>query len=247
MLAGQSLIRAAELRAISTEYSRYVAATQSFRDKYFALPGDMTNAVAFWGTDPNGCPNNTVKTPRSQTCNGDGNGQIGNQRQSCCMGALNNEHFRFWQHLANAGLVEGSFSGVSDHTNSMGSLIHNQPRGKINNTGWAATFIGTVPSSGYVPGYEYVPGDYGNALLYGSVGTLVNSLVDYARISPEEMWNIDIKMDDGKPFLGRLRTVVGSSCEEFSPTLAQIGTVNYNLNTTFASGSTCVFVFANAF
>lgn len=39
ILAGQSLIRAAELRAVSTEYSRYITATQSFRDKYFAVPG----------------------------------------------------------------------------------------------------------------------------------------------------------------------------------------------------------------
>lgn len=36
ILAGQSLIRAAELRAVSTEYSRYATAVQSFRDKYFA-------------------------------------------------------------------------------------------------------------------------------------------------------------------------------------------------------------------
>ena len=40
ILAGQSLIRAAELRSISTDYSRYIAAVQAFRDKYFALPGD---------------------------------------------------------------------------------------------------------------------------------------------------------------------------------------------------------------
>ncbi len=32
ILAGQSLIRAAELRSVSTEYNRFVTATQSFRD-----------------------------------------------------------------------------------------------------------------------------------------------------------------------------------------------------------------------
>ena len=50
VLTGQSLIRAAELRSVSTEYSRYVASVHTFRDKYFALPGDMTNATQFWGT-----------------------------------------------------------------------------------------------------------------------------------------------------------------------------------------------------
>ena len=49
ILAGQSLIRAAELRSVATESQRYMAALNSFRDKYFALPGDMANATAFWG------------------------------------------------------------------------------------------------------------------------------------------------------------------------------------------------------
>src|SRR5438552_4058186 len=49
ILSGQSLIRAAELRSVTTEFSRYLAAVQSFKDKYFALPGDMANATAFWG------------------------------------------------------------------------------------------------------------------------------------------------------------------------------------------------------
>ena len=41
VLSGQSLIRAAELRAVSTEHSKFVTAMNSFRDKYFAAPGDM--------------------------------------------------------------------------------------------------------------------------------------------------------------------------------------------------------------
>jgi len=50
ILGGQALIRAAELRAVTTEYDRWVTATRTFQDKYFALPGDMTNATAFWGS-----------------------------------------------------------------------------------------------------------------------------------------------------------------------------------------------------
>lgn len=47
ILAGQSLIRAAELRAVSTEYNRHFTAIQSFRNRYMALPGDMNNATRF--------------------------------------------------------------------------------------------------------------------------------------------------------------------------------------------------------
>ena len=48
ILAGQSLIRAAELRSVTNEFQRYIVATQSFRDKYFAAPGDITDAHRFW-------------------------------------------------------------------------------------------------------------------------------------------------------------------------------------------------------
>ena len=52
VLSGQSLIRAAELRAATQEYQRYYTATQTFRDKYFAIPGDFNNAQAFWDSRP---------------------------------------------------------------------------------------------------------------------------------------------------------------------------------------------------
>lgn len=49
ILAGQSLIRAAELRSYITDVQRYPAAVNAFKDKYFAYPGDMANATKFWG------------------------------------------------------------------------------------------------------------------------------------------------------------------------------------------------------
>ncbi|MBY6117485.1 prepilin-type N-terminal cleavage/methylation domain-containing protein [Mameliella alba] len=50
VLTGQNLIRAAELRSVMTEFKTYQTAVMTFRDKYFALPRDMTNATDFfWG------------------------------------------------------------------------------------------------------------------------------------------------------------------------------------------------------
>ena len=109
ILSGQSLIRAAELRSFTTEYSKYVAAVNSFKDKYFQLPGDMPNATSFWGAahaTPATCLT-TVGTG-SQTCNGDGNGSISNAAAASQYG----EEYTFWQHLANAGLIEGSYTGI---------------------------------------------------------------------------------------------------------------------------------------
>jgi prepilin-type N-terminal cleavage/methylation domain-containing protein len=56
VLAGQSLIRAAQLRAVTAQVGQYAAASKTFRDKYFALPGDLPNATSFWPVNPSGCP-----------------------------------------------------------------------------------------------------------------------------------------------------------------------------------------------
>ena len=93
ILTGQSLIRASELRSVVTQIQGFQSAAYSFRDKYFAMPGDMRNAESFWGTDPNGCPTNTVQTTRTQTCNGDGDGVI--ERRT--VGTGSDERFRAWQ------------------------------------------------------------------------------------------------------------------------------------------------------
>jgi len=115
ILGGQSLIRAAEMRSISTEHARWVAAAQTFRDKYFALPGDMSNATKFWGTaDAASC--SLTSTGDARTCDGNGNGVL----NYSFSGNTAHEHFRFWQQLANAGLIEGNYSGTRNYLSTDG-------------------------------------------------------------------------------------------------------------------------------
>lgn len=199
ILAGQSLIRASELRAVSTEYQRYVAAMGTFRDKYFAAPGDMRNAAEFWliaGT----CPG-TSASPSSTaaTCNGNGDGTITALATGTCgTTSCGNEIFRAWQHLANAGLIEGTYNGVSNNataTTTIASIGTNVPRSKLGQAGWNIGSIGNVDLTSLI----YYEGTYGNALLYGA-GTA--ALTPTAVLKAEEAWNIDTKMDDGKPSTG---------------------------------------------
>ena len=48
VLTGQSLIRAAEIRSVSTQLEGVQTASFTFRDKYFAMPGDLVNPQNFW-------------------------------------------------------------------------------------------------------------------------------------------------------------------------------------------------------
>lgn len=115
VLAGQSLIRAAEMRSVSTDIGRYQAAVQTFKDKYLAIPGDMSNAVAFWGRHPATTSDNSLtwnvsesiawEAAASTTATNNGNG---NGYHDDWTGV---EALLAWQHLSNAGLISGQFKG----------------------------------------------------------------------------------------------------------------------------------------
>jgi type II secretory pathway pseudopilin PulG len=197
VLAGQSLIRAAELRAVSTEYSRYVAATQSFRDKYFALPGDMSNATQFWGrlnTNADCVTNSGAAGPNANgACDGNANGAL----NSVTTAGQSSERIQFWRQLAIAGLIEGSYSGLVG-TGGICTLGTDCPRSKMTNAGWGAHY--EPPNFAGNSGYYAM--DYGNLLRFGasSAGTIPSS----PTLKPEEAWNIDTKLDDGKPASGKV-------------------------------------------
>ncbi len=195
ILAGRSLIRASELRSVGTEYAQYRTAVASFRDKYFALPGDMTNATNFWGPAAN-CPGTNADTTAAvvATCNGNGDDVLRPNAVTA------NEWFRFWQHLANAGMVEGSYIGVADRASYNGeaaTIGWNVPASKLANAGWSAGRANDRD----ITDTSYFEGTYGNLLVFGAKNAVTWSSA--AVLTPAEAWNIDTKLDDGKPGTGR--------------------------------------------
>jgi hypothetical protein len=105
VLVGRDLIKAAQIRKVTTEIEKYRTAVWTFRDKFAALPGDMPNATNFWGTAPD-CTfaAGAGAGSYSGTCNGDGNGSIINTSSGGVNGI---EYMKFWQHLSLAGLIDG--------------------------------------------------------------------------------------------------------------------------------------------
>lgn len=202
ILAGQSLIRAAELRTVSTGLEKYKTAMNSFRDKYFGLPGDITNAVKFWQQAAGGVADgidaacvvldHTSPSTNARTCNGNGDGRVG----LTYMG----ERFRSVQQLANAGLIEGSYTGVTGPTSPYDAVPgKNILVGRISNTGYIMVDYGSYAADTT----NYFAGDYTNAILYGAASGYSPTNV---ALKPEELWNIDTKLDDGRPGTGVARS-----------------------------------------
>ena len=217
ILAGKSLIRAFELRSIAVDYNRYITASRAFRDKYFAIPGDMTNATSFWGvlagTGGDATCQGTAATDTA-TCNGDGDGVLRNPGISPNIA----EHFRYWQHLANAGLIEGRYSGFNSVGGSPSGRVPgtNVPFSKMrdaffyaqNGLGW--TTNASTNNDYYAGTASLFAGNYGKNLLYFGNATGSSSVADSQPLLPEEAWNIDSKMDDGQPTTGSVMAFKGN-------------------------------------
>ena len=241
ILTGQNLIRAAELRSVTTEYANHKTAINTFRDKYFSLPGDMTNATAFWGaahTTPATCPG-TAGTG-TETCDGDGDGDIEFPAGASEFG----ESFTFWQHMANAGLVEGNYTGVAAAGGVDDSIIGtNVPSSKLSSAGWSIEGIGSFD----ITDTDFYEGSYGNIFYFGA--KIPDEVTGAPILSPEEAWNIDTKLDDSKPGTGVLRIMenqgdatAGQGCTNADPSnaAALASTVDYDL---LSTGTECTLIF----
>ncbi len=225
VLSGQSLIHAAELRAVSTEYARYTSAIFAFREKYMALPGDMPNATLFWGKDDTNCTGDTGTAATPGTCNGNGDSIMGTTNAA----NTNAEIFRGWQHLARAGLIEGTYTGQSGPTtpSEWGVPGVNTPKSRFPNTGWNLWYGGNYPGDDH--SYKF---DYGNMLRFGPGQVL----------TPTELWNIDKKMDDGKPATGKIMAGYWATCTNSKSNSDYAGDYALSTNT-----PECTFTVVNAF
>lgn len=212
VIAGRSMVRSAELQAVAREYDTYLKATQEFIAKYSQLPGDFSTAQTLWGAPPGwlGCPMgywsgglSNEAWDNTQTCNGDGDGRIGSSTNA---GVLSNTHewWQTWQHLSNAGLIDGKYSGGVSSTSTAGEaqLLINVPSSKFAPGGWTMLYMQQIADSANLWGEA--TGGYGHILAFGkaSSGTYTRSPI----MTPSDALDIDRKLDDGRPGIGTVRT-----------------------------------------
>lgn len=227
ILAGQVLIHSAELRSVLKESEQYQVAVNSFKEKYFGLPGDIANATQFWGRADNGAFSGQCAAPLTntgsgkQTCNGNGDGVIYDSAGSVY------ERYRVWQHLSNAGLIIGSYNGVA----SGGGVVVgvNIPQSKSDAAGWDILVAGET-GSGLI-----ARAVYNNAMMLGVPGG--------SSFSPEDVWSIDGKVDDAKPMTGNVLVYNHTDCTNSGGNQNTLNAV-YNLD---SSDIRCNIIFNNAF
>lgn len=197
VLVGQDLIHAAQLRKVTTEFEILETATNTFRLKFNALPGDYNKAETIWGSDSN-CPNTAYNTTRKEaTCNGNSNKLIADANNRL-------ERYRFFQHLANAELIKGEYTGAQGPTGASDAVADlNIYASDVRNGGISITGFKSVIG-------PYLWGEYiGTILMYGRDRNQNNEGYDWAVLTPQEAHNIDKKMDDGLPGKGKIQVING--------------------------------------
>lgn len=200
ILGGRSLIHAAEIRSVISDYKQYKTAVDAFELQYGGWPGDIINATEYWGAadgaDGYGNDCYDVDSTDSQaTCNGNGNGRLlftDNVADSSAP-----EWYRAWQQLANAGLVNGQFSGTAAAA----------PRAALPGV--------NVPESAMGGGYTLMSfealasdpnwweGSYDGVQLGEPDGA---GETQQRLLTAPEAWTIDSKIDDGLPGKGLIRS-----------------------------------------
>lgn len=180
ILIGRDLIKSAEMRAVVNELSNYHAAYNTFRLKYNCIPGDCASATSFI----------------SGATNGDGDGMI-------CSTAdiINTCSYQFWYHLAESKIISGTYTGSgSNYRPVIGTNI---PASVIGNGVGVGAFGGTTGwgiRGNFIRLASLTPSDGG---YYGGA----NSTKFYGpALTSVDAFNLDTKMDDGKPYSGRIIT-----------------------------------------
>lgn len=185
VLVGQDMIKGAEVRATAGQFEKYSAATNAFKDKYMAIPGDMNTVQA----SQFGVTNNTATERPGAAGQSDANGLL----EACGVGvkAIGCETALFWSDLSWASLIDGSFittTGGSAVTAITTIAIPQWlPAGRMGR----ANYIAAYAAGGY---NYYQVGGWGAQT---STTAIINPT-----ITPQEAFNMDTKLDDGRPNTG---------------------------------------------
>ena len=252
IVIGQNIIRAAEIQTITIDKDKYISAVNNFRYKYLALPGDMPNATDMWGSidpDPYVC-GLTIGTGTA-TCNGNGDGKIWYPYVHPSMGY---ELFRSWQHLANAGMIDGEFTGVRYSATS--SVHHaafiNAPGSKIGGAAYGIVYIKVGDPFGSTTNvndlFAFISTNQ-HYILYGGI----NSRMPIQPIlTAEESLSIDIKSDDGAPDAGNIQSYRPDNMAYLPPALNCVYDSDPGINKLYAyntllNSRECALIFATGF
>jgi type II secretory pathway pseudopilin PulG len=230
-LTGRVLIRQGQINSAVADEQSYAQAAVQFQGKYGFLPGDFPNATTYWGTMST-CPAAPGQASQggTLTCGGNGDGQIP-------WGT--NEEFTFWQHMANAQMIRGQYTGIAGTLGGGAHVIGvNCPAVRIDGTGLGIQYTGITHG---VTGW--FNGSFGHTFFLGLYHSgSPGSIPDYPSFTTSEALALDTKYDDGLPGTGNI--VVYTPAWSANCATSAASTAQYKVS---ATGLQCSMIFVTGF
>ncbi len=184
VLAGQDMIRAAEIRSTISQIEKYNTAVNTFRDKYGNIPGDIlsSDATKFGFTARSGAANR-----------GDGDRQVEAVGSGLLLG---NETVLFWRDLSQVALIDNGFvTAVDAFANNATAITSGQLDQFLPSANIGLGHYITVLSNA---GRNYFEIARVTGVSNAGVYTLETAM------TPQTAFNIDKKLDDGNPNNGSI-------------------------------------------
>lgn len=168
---GANLLDVTKRSSIISDMRKYAEAYDSFKEKYRTPPGDYTGKII--GSNTYG-----------ENCTGNGDGYINYGGSNAV------EKYCAWYQMAEAGFVEGNYTGQA---------AKSVPLGPYTNTYYTITDY-VLPSTNYGNVDAIILGRYRSA----------GALFDGGVLKPEQAYKIDEKLDNVAPLNRRLWAFHGS-------------------------------------
>lgn len=209
---GRDLVRGFQMRDLLGQTEEYIAAINTFKLKFNALPGDIENASVYFGQLSSGTCTTTTSTDGT-TCGGDGDNQITFSGVTDPGGGGGvREAFRFWEHLALAGLYGGAYSGFSA-SEGVNGFDHvpgiNSPATAFDSVSYSIGHIGGVGGTMHSQNF-FAEGTNTHIFLIGDSSGL--GMANGVYFTPPEMFSMDTKIDDGAAGMGQFQSRSNSGC-----------------------------------
>jgi prepilin-type N-terminal cleavage/methylation domain-containing protein len=211
VLVGQDLIKAATIRASVSQLERYDAAANTFRGKYNGLPGDLGTPTKFFAA---------VTNMGGTNGQGDGDGLVegvsGASTPCTTMTCISGEAALFYYELGQAGFISESITTVDGTNITLTPSDAVLPQAKIGRG--ARVGVTGIAGRNY-----YVLFNPGSAALAAGTATFT------AGVSPIDSLQIDGKLDDGAPALGKVISIATATA---LPTTAANGVAAASMTAT---------------
>lgn len=235
IIASTSILKRTEMQTVLNDYSNYSTAVAQFRQQYGGYPGDIHDATSFWGDDSTICADGNVTNGSPGTCNGDSNGDMSDFAASGCRFADGTttarceEPYRAWQHLVLGEFIKGYYTGTTPTTGTNGVVLGtNVPKSHIDQAGWSFGYKADTTSAPVADQYNQ---GLSNFLAFGAV-VAASAQTQGAALTPTDAWNVDKKIDDGKPGTGRVVTMKPAFQTNTCADSATDATAIYNVSDT---------------